>query len=39
LPSSFYNQSATEIALAQAPEFADKIMNNQIQGRTLVKIA
>jgi acrylyl-CoA reductase (NADPH) len=39
LPSSFYNQSATEISLEQAPEFADKIMNNQIQGRTLVKIA
>ena len=39
LPSSFYSQSATEISLEQAPEFADKIMSNQIQGRTLVKIA
>jgi putative quinone oxidoreductase, YhdH/YhfP family len=39
LPSSFYSQSATEISLEQAPEFADKIMNNQIQGRTLVKVA
>ncbi|MFK3660651.1 MDR family oxidoreductase [Scandinavium sp. NPDC088450] len=39
LPSSFYSQSATEISLAQAPEYADKIMNNQIQGRTLVKVA
>jgi acrylyl-CoA reductase (NADPH) len=39
LPASFYSQSATEITLAQAPEFADKIMNNQIQGRTLVKVA
>ncbi|HEY2451082.1 MAG TPA: MDR family oxidoreductase [Scandinavium sp.] len=39
LPASFYNQSATEITLAQAPEFADKIMNNQIQGRTLVNVA
>jgi len=39
LPESFFEQSATEIALAQAPEFADKIINNQIQGRTLVKIA
>lgn len=38
LPESFFAQSATEIALAQAPEFADKIINNQIQGRTLVKI-
>ncbi|QKN80283.1 MDR family oxidoreductase [Scandinavium goeteborgense] len=39
LPPSFYSQSATEITLAQAPEFAEKIMNNQIQGRTLVKVA
>ena len=39
LPSSFYSQSATEITLEQAPEFADKIMSNQIQGRTLVKVA
>lgn len=39
LPESFFAQSATEIKLAQAPEFADKIINNQIQGRTLVKIA
>lgn len=38
LPESFFAQSATEITLAQAPEFADKIINNQIQGRTLVKI-
>ncbi|WP_052283994.1 MDR family oxidoreductase [Kluyvera genomosp. 1] len=38
LPGSFFEQSATEITLAQAPEFADKIINNQIQGRTLVKI-
>ena len=38
LPESFFAQSATEIALAQAPEYADKIINNQIQGRTLVKI-
>nr|VUD31249.1 putative oxidoreductase [Raoultella sp. NCTC 9187] len=39
LPESFYAQSATEITLAEAPAFADKIMANQIQGRTLVKIA
>ena len=38
LPESFFAQSATEISLAQAPEFADKIICNQIQGRTLVKI-
>ena len=28
-----------EITLAEAPEFADKIMANKIQGRTLVQIA
>lgn len=39
LPESFYEQSATEITLAQAPEFASAIINNQAQGRTLVKIA
>ena len=39
LPETFYHQSATEISLDQAPAFADKIINNQIQGRTLVKIA
>jgi len=39
LPESFYEQSATEITLEQAPEFASAIINNQVQGRTLVKIA
>ena len=39
LPEAFYAQSATEITLAEAPAFADKIIANQIQGRTLVKIA
>ncbi len=39
LPESFYEQSATEITLAQAPAFASAIINNQAQGRTLVKIA
>ncbi|VFS02208.1 zinc-binding dehydrogenase [Citrobacter koseri] len=39
LPASFYAQAATEITLADAPKFADAIINNQAQGRTLVKIA
>lgn len=39
LPESFYSQAATEITLADAPKFADAIINNQVQGRTLVKIA
>ncbi|HFZ1710850.1 TPA: MDR family oxidoreductase [Citrobacter sedlakii] len=38
LPESFYAQATTEIALADAPKFADAIMNNQVQGRTLVKV-
>lgn len=38
LPESFYAQAATEITLADAPKFADAIINNQVQGRTLVKI-
>lgn len=39
LPADFYQQTATEISLEQAPEFAQRIMNNNVQGRTLVKIA
>ena len=39
LPESFITQSATEIALSQAPEYAGKIMDNQFHGRALVKIA
>ena len=39
IPASFYQQAATEIELAQAPEYAQRIINNQVQGRTLVKLA
>ncbi|HFZ6065809.1 TPA: MDR family oxidoreductase [Escherichia coli] len=38
LPESFYTQAAKEISLAEAPKFAEAIINNQIQGRTLVKV-
>ena len=38
LPESFYQQAATEITLDQAPEYANAIINNEIRGRTLVKI-
>lgn len=38
LPESFFTQAATEITLADAPKFADAIINNQVQGRTLVKV-
>ena len=39
LPDAFYAQSVTEISLSQAPEYANKIINNTFQGRALVKIA
>ncbi|MCS3433189.1 MDR family oxidoreductase [Klebsiella sp. BIGb0407] len=38
LPESFYQQAATEITLDQAPEYADAIINNEIRGRTVVRI-
>ncbi|MGX5088194.1 acrylyl-CoA reductase (NADPH) [Enterobacter sp. UPMP2052] len=39
LPESFFTQSATEIFLSQASDYANKIMDNQFHGRALVKIA
>ena len=39
LPESFYSQTAKEISLTEAPKFAEAIINNQVQGRTLVKIS
>lgn len=39
LPDDFYQQAATEISLAQAPEYAQRIIDNQVQGRTLVSMA
>ncbi len=38
LPESFYQQATTEIGLEDAPKFADAIINNAAQGRTLVKV-
>ncbi|HEY3983037.1 MDR family oxidoreductase [Cedecea sp.] len=38
LPDAFYQQATTEIGLAEAPKYASDIINNAIQGRTLVKI-
>lgn len=38
LPETFYQQAATEITLAQAPEYARAIMNNEARGRTVVRI-
>ncbi|MFP2504208.1 MDR family oxidoreductase [Buttiauxella gaviniae] len=39
LPESFYETATTEISMEQAPKFADDIMNNAVQGRTLVKVS
>lgn len=38
LPTSFYQQAAQEIPLAQVPARAARLLNNEVQGRTLVKI-
>lgn len=38
LPESFYQQAATEITLEQTPAVAADVLDNKIQGRTLVKI-
>lgn len=38
LPESFYQQAATEITLSQAPEYASAILNNEVRGRTVVRI-
>ncbi|MFS2221356.1 MDR family oxidoreductase [Pantoea sp. B65] len=38
LPETFYQQATTEVPLAQAADAAARLLNNQITGRTLVKI-
>ncbi|MBC8948528.1 MULTISPECIES: MDR family oxidoreductase [Xenorhabdus] len=38
LPDSFYQQAANEITLDQVLEHANKLINNQITGRTVVKV-
>ncbi|MDC9605520.1 MDR family oxidoreductase [Xenorhabdus griffiniae] len=38
LPDSFYQQAAHEITLEQVIEHANKLINNQITGRTVVKV-
>lgn len=39
LPETFYQQTATEITLEQVSQYADAIINNEVQGRTVVKIS
>lgn len=38
LPESFYQQAAQEITLAQTPEYAARLLDNQVTGRTLVRL-
>ncbi|MBC6384849.1 acrylyl-CoA reductase (NADPH) [Proteus mirabilis] len=38
LPDTFYQQTVTEITLDEVPRYAQMIMDNQVTGRTLVKL-
>lgn len=38
LPETFYQQATTEITLDEVPRYAQMIMDNQVAGRTLVKL-
>lgn len=38
LPAAFYQQATTEVSLADAATAAEKLLNNQSSGRTLVRI-
>ncbi|WP_455811608.1 acrylyl-CoA reductase (NADPH) [Pseudomonas graminis] len=38
LPASFYQQATTEVPLSEAASAAEKLLNNEITGRTLVRI-
>lgn len=38
LPDTFYQQTMTEITLDEVPRYAQMIMDNQVTGRTLVKL-
>lgn len=39
LPATFYAQAMTEITLDEVPRYAQMIMDNQVTGRTLVKLS
>ena len=38
LPAAFYEQVSSEITLEQSAEYAKKLLNNQVTGRTLVNL-
>ncbi|QHM73620.1 MDR family oxidoreductase [Mixta intestinalis] len=39
IPASFYQHATTEISLQEAPDVARRLLNNEVTGRTLVKIS
>ncbi|MGF1698385.1 oxidoreductase [Vibrio lamellibrachiae] len=38
LPESYFEQACTEVALAEAPKFAEDITNGQVTGRVVIKL-
>ena len=38
LPDSYFEQACTEIALAEAPKYAEDITNGQVTGRVVIKL-
>ncbi|NUY56179.1 oxidoreductase [Salinivibrio sp. EAGSL] len=38
LPASYFEQACNEITLNETPDFAEKIINGQVSGRTVIKL-
>lgn len=38
LPATFYQHATNEVPLSQAADIAEKLLNNQVTGRTLIRI-
>ena len=38
LPESYFEQACTEVALADAPQYAEDITNGQVTGRIVIKL-
>ncbi|MDF5544108.1 oxidoreductase, partial [Vibrio parahaemolyticus] len=38
LPDSYFEQACTEVALAEAPKYAEDITNGQVTGRVVIKL-
>jgi hypothetical protein len=39
LPASYFEQACHTIALAQTPEYANKIIQGEVKGRVVIDIA